>query len=130
MTAPIYATQLRNEIFDDLAEYATQPDAAMSFVEVTATTHTLLLTDAYKVLLMNNAGAITLTVPPATSVVFDEGVFIEVHQEGAGVITFAPGAGVTIESRDDALSTVDQFSVCALRKKPGVDVWALVGDIV
>jgi hypothetical protein len=44
---------------------------------------------------MSNAGAITLTVPPS---VFSANDTINIAQFGAGQVTFAQGAGVTINS--------------------------------
>lgn len=61
----------------------------------TGTTYTLVLADADNVVTANNAGAITITVPPS---VFSAGDRITVIQKGAGQVTFAQGAGVTINS--------------------------------
>lgn len=61
----------------------------------TGTSYTLADTDASKVVTASNAGAITITVPPATYVAGD---IITVIQTGAGQVTFAQGSGVTITS--------------------------------
>lgn len=61
----------------------------------TGTTYTLVLADADNVVTANNAGAITVTVPPS---IFSAGDRITVIQKGAGQVTFAQGAGVTINS--------------------------------
>ena len=44
---------------------------------------------------MSNAAAITLTIPPS---IFSVNDVISVSQTGAGQVTFAQGAGVTINS--------------------------------
>ncbi len=61
----------------------------------TGTTYTLALADADNVVTANNAGAITITIPPS---VFAAGDRITVIQKGAGQVTFAQGSGVTINS--------------------------------
>ena len=61
----------------------------------TGTTYTLVAADAGKVVTASNAGAITVTVPPS---VYVAGDIVTVIQTGAGQVTFAEGAGVTINS--------------------------------
>lgn len=84
----------------DLATTAnTTANAAMpkllTFNAQTGTTYTLQGSDALGFVTCNNAGAITVTVPPS---VFSAGQQINVQQIGAGQVTFAQGAGVTITS--------------------------------
>jgi hypothetical protein len=73
----------------------TNPVVTQTINAQTGTTYTLVLTDAGKLVQMSNAGAITLTLPPS---VFSVGQSIDVYQYGAGQVTFAQGAGVTIRS--------------------------------
>lgn len=61
----------------------------------TGTTYTLVAGDLNDLVTLNNAGAITLTVPPS---VFSANDVINCAQFGAGQVTFAQGAGVTINS--------------------------------
>jgi hypothetical protein len=62
----------------------------------TGTTYTLVAADsALKLVTLTNASGITLTVPPS---VYSVGEQINVAQMGAGQVTFAQGAGVTIVS--------------------------------
>ena len=51
--------------------------------------------DAQKLVTLSNASGITLTVPPS---VFAAGNIINIQQIGAGQVTLAQGAGVTITS--------------------------------
>lgn len=67
----------------------------LTFNAQTGTTYTLVASDAYKLVSVSNASAITVTVPPS---VFSAGDVIDVAQFGAGQITFAQGSGVTITS--------------------------------
>lgn len=64
----------------------------------TGTTYTLAVTDKDGVVTASNAGAITITVPPAVYAVGDR---ITVIQKDAGQVTFAAGSGVTIVSTGD-----------------------------
>lgn len=59
----------------------------------TGTTYTFVIADTGKRVTIDNAGAITLTVPTNASVAFPIGTKIEVTQIGVGVVTIS-GAGV------------------------------------
>jgi len=61
----------------------------------TSTSYTLVSGDRNKLVTLTNANPITLTVPPAT---FTAGQQIHIAQMGAGQVTLAQGAGVTIVS--------------------------------
>jgi hypothetical protein len=61
----------------------------------TGTTYTLVIGDLNKLVTASNASAITVTVPPS---VFSANDVINIQQIGAGQVTFAQGAGVTISS--------------------------------
>jgi len=61
----------------------------------TGTTYTLVAADSGKLVTLANAGAITLTIPPATYAVGEQ---INIVQTGVGQVTFAQGSGVTIVS--------------------------------
>ena len=70
----------------------------------------LALTDMGKLLVCTNATAITLTLQPfATIAIPTESAFV-VSQNGAGKVTIAPGAGVTLRAADNLLSTRAQYS--------------------
>ena len=61
----------------------------------TGTTYTLVAGDLNDLVTMSNASGITLTLPPS---VFSANDTINIAQFGAGQVTFAQGAGVTINS--------------------------------
>lgn len=63
------------------------------------TTYTLVAADSGKLVTLANASPITLTLPPS---VFAVGEQINIAQTGAGQVTFAQGAGVTINSTGGA----------------------------
>jgi hypothetical protein len=61
----------------------------------TGTAYTLQAIDVNDLVTLNNANAVTVTVPPS---VFSANDVINISQIGAGQVTFAQGAGVTINS--------------------------------
>lgn len=105
--------------------------AAIKVVTVNAqsgTSYTLVLADAGQAVECNNASAITLTVPPNSSVAFPVGTVLEIAQLGAGAVTVTAGAGVTINSRGSFFKTNGLYAMAYLRKR-GTDTWLLTGDI-
>lgn len=93
----------------------------------TGTTYTLVLTDQGKMVTLTNAGAITLTVPPNSSVAFPVGAQIDLAAMGVGMVTIAPGSGVTVNGTP-SLVTRAQYSAVTLIKL-ATDTWLAVGDL-
>jgi hypothetical protein len=94
----------------------------------TGTTYTLVAGDLNDLVTLNNAGAITLTVPPS---VFAANDIINIAQIGAGQVTFAQGAGVTINSTG---ATATAPKIRALYSSASVictaaNTFLVVGDI-
>lgn len=94
----------------------------------TGTTYTLALTDAGGFVDLSNASAITLTVPPNSSVNFPANTRIDLIQAGAGQVTVAAGSGVTINSKGSALKLTGQWSGATLVQR-STNSWVLIGDI-
>ena len=96
--------------------------------EIATTTHTVTNADLAGNVLrkMNNAAAITVTVPAGLT-----GTEIATWiQTGAGQVTFAPAVGVTISSAGGLLATRVQFSSASLIPDTDVaDLYYLVGDL-
>jgi hypothetical protein len=89
--------------------------------------YTLVLTDAdNKVVEMNKATGLTLTIPPAASVAWATGTTIEVYAMGVGQVTVTPGAAVTIRA-PNGLKSAHQYACMGLRYR-GSDEWVLSGD--
>lgn len=93
----------------------------------TGTTYTLALSDAGKLVRCSNASAITLTVPPNSSVAFPVNTVVTVEQQGAGVITITPGSGVTCNAFDGLLSA-GQYAGLSL-VKVDTNVWTVFGGV-
>ena len=71
-----------------------------------------------------STAAITITVDDELAI----GETINFIQNAAGVITFAAGAGVTLNSKDAALLTGGQFAGASITKK-ATNSYYLVGDL-
>lgn len=113
--------------FDTLYATIAQATGVIGINSQTGTTYTLVLTDAGKLVRCNNASAITLTVPPNSSVAFPVNTVITVEQQGAGQITVTPGSGVTCNAFDGLLSA-GQYAGLSL-VKVSTDVWTVFGGI-
>ena len=106
-----------------------QDDSTLAFNAQTGTTYTLVAADAAnKWVTCSNASGITVTVPPS---VFSTGNVINLQQIGAGQVTFAQGAGVTITSTGATASAPKlraQYSACSIICT-GSNTFTIVGDI-
>jgi hypothetical protein len=107
----------------------TTPTQRLTLNAQTSTSYSLVAGDAtYKLVTCSNAAAITVTVPPS---LFAIGDTINVQQIGAGQVTFAQGAGVTITSTG-ATSTAPnlraQFSAATVICTAS-NTFTIVGDL-
>jgi hypothetical protein len=93
----------------------------------TSTAYTFAFVDAHNIVELANAGAITATVPPNSSVAFAVGDVITIIQTGAGQVTIAAGAGVTINA-NPGLKLAGQWATASLLKR-ATDTWLLIGNI-
>ena len=101
--------------------------AGRSINTQTGTTYTFVIGDRLKVVTLNNASAITLTIPPNSSVAFAVGTSIDIIQLGAGQVTVAGGTGVTVNSTP-TLKLRAQYSVGSCLKI-ATDTWVFMGDL-
>jgi hypothetical protein len=107
----------------------TTPTQRLTLNAQTGTTYSLVIADAtYKLVTCSNATAITVTVPPS---LFAIGDTINVQQIGAGQVTFAQGAGVTITSTGATSAAPNlraQFSACTVICTAS-NTFTIVGDL-
>jgi hypothetical protein len=106
-------------------------DLATAMVAInaqTGTTYTTVLSDDGKLVTLNNAGAIVLTVPLNATVAYGIGTQINIMQLGAGQVTITPTGGVTINSSGTKLKTYGQYAVATLIKI-ATDTWVAVGNL-
>ncbi len=90
--------------------------------------YTLVLSDAGKAVEVNSASNFTVTIPPNSSVAFPIGTRIVVSRIGAGTVTLAAGAGVTLRSPAGAVGLTAQYSTAELRKR-AADEWVASGSL-
>jgi hypothetical protein len=100
---------------------------AQSINAQTDTTYTFVLADSGKIVTLTNGAGITATVPPNADVAFPIGSRIDLAQLGAGQVTVAQGAGVTVNATP-GLKLAAQYSVAYLLKI-ATNTWLLTGDI-
>jgi hypothetical protein len=107
--------------------------ANLSVRAVTATSDTLVLTDAdNKLITYSNTGTTTITVPAYTDVAMTTGSVVNVIKiASGGTVSIIQGSGVTIAS-SGAISTspviTAQYKAASL-VKVSTDSWYIVGGI-
>ena len=92
----------------------------------TGTTYTTVIGDAGYLIRLDNAAAITLTIPTNASVAYPVGTIMYFRQVGAGTVTIG-GGGVTFNSPDDLIMGVTDESMKII--KVDTDEWDVVKDI-
>jgi hypothetical protein len=106
----------------------TSPKINLTLNAQTGTTYTLVAADSGKLVTSSNANPVTITVPPS---VFAAGEQINVQSIGAGLTSFAQGAGVTITSTG-ATATAPilraQYSACTIICTAS-NVFTVIGDL-
>lgn len=93
----------------------------------TGTTYTLVIGDGGKTVTMDNASAMTLTIPANSSVAFPIGTAIDVVRKGAGSLTIAITTD-TLRSADSYTKLRAQWSSGTLLKIASTE-WLLIGDL-
>lgn len=93
----------------------------------TGTTFIPGLSDNGKLVTLNNASPIALTVPSNTSVAYATGAQINIVQLGDGQVTVSGDAGVTVYSTPGS-KLREKYSAATLIKLD-TDTWLLTGDL-
>jgi hypothetical protein len=109
-------------------ESCTLAPREVTIVEKTSTLNNIVLTDLYKLIKTNNAGANDLRIPTNTGVAFPIGTQILVVQYGTGQTTIAPTAGVTLRSSGSKTKIAAQYGMATLIKID-TNEWVLAGDL-
>lgn len=115
---PTVSSDLADHIDDNLAYNAVSINAQ------TGTTYTFALADASegKLVTASNAASSTYTVPPQSSVTWAAGAVLRILNQGAGVVTIAAGAGVTINGTP---LTLAQYKGAAIQRTAS-NTWTFV----
>lgn len=90
-----------------------------------ASAYTILATDENSFIRSTSATAVTMTIANVLAI----GESVQYIQFGAGQITFAAGAGVTLRSVDNKLKTNKQYSVAAVTCVASGE-YLVTGDLV
>lgn len=99
----------------------------VTIVTDASTSRTLTEADAGCKILFTNGSAVTVTVPPDAAARFRDGTVIVLQQSGAGQVTVAGGAGVTVNAEGGLVASADQHAVMALTKD-AANTWTLSGS--
>lgn len=93
----------------------------------TGTTYAPTLSDVGKLVTLNNAGAITVTMPSDATTAFAVGDQIDFVGLGAGKATFSAGGSATVYSTPTATTRTQYSAVTAI--KIAANTWLIVGDL-
>lgn len=100
-----------------------------SLNEQTGTTYTTVLADSYnKIITLNNAAAITVTIPTNASVAYEVGAVLNFMQRGAGQVTISGAGGVTLNSQGAQFKTAGQWAM-ASALKIAENQWVVYGNL-
>jgi hypothetical protein len=129
VSGAVGTTQLANGAVttDKLAAGAPRAGYNSTRNVVTASSYTLVASDLGKLVELNNASAVTLTIP-TDSVAFTEGDRIDIIQTGAGQVTLTPGSGVTLNSDSSKRKLLSQWAACTVIKR-GANSWVAIGNL-
>ena len=106
----------------------TSPKINLTLNAQTGTTYTLVAADSGKLVTSSNAAAVVITIPPS---VFAAGEQINVQSIGAGLTSFAQGAGVTITSTGATATAPKlraQYSACSVVCTAS-NTFTVIGDL-
>ena len=91
------------------------------------TTYTVVGSDEAKIVLCDNAAAVSVSIPNETTEALSVGFIVHIHQAGLGKVTLIPEAGVSLHA-SVSLSTRVQYSSLSLIKT-AVNVFKVIGDM-
>ena len=91
------------------------------------TAYTVTETDSGTIVILNNAGPITVTLPQDSDVMFDDGEKIDFIVVGLGMATFVAGTGATVRTVSTLVSKGQYAFVTAI--KTTRNEWLVKGDL-
>jgi len=91
----------------------------------TGTNYTLALSDLGKIVTLSNSSAVEVTIPPDSSVAFDDKSVVVVQRIGEGTVEIKAGSGVTLNGKY-YIATQWNIIVCI---KTDEDEWTLIGGV-
>lgn len=99
--------------------------ARLTIKTISATSYTVLPTDAGSLLIFTATSPVTVNVDSGT---LAQGDVVCLRQGAAGQVTVSPGSGVTIQSSDSLYSTRTQGAQIALVSDDGAAQFGLIGE--
>ena len=111
-----------------VGSYAVPPGASGIIRVISGTSDTPTVADAGYYLRCTSASATVITIPPNSTQPFAIKDVMAIEQGGAGAVTIAPGAGVTLNTPRGSLTIALQYGVIQI-KKVGTNEWTLLGDL-
>lgn len=105
-----------------------EPEAASAAIVTVTGSRSLALSDAGCLLQVNASDAATITIPDSAAAAFPVGTEIEVLRYGAGAVTIAASAGVTIQSVGGVKGIGARYQAVCL-KQLAPDSWWLAGGL-
>lgn len=119
---PTVSSDLANHIDANL-QYNAQDINAQTGSGANAYTFALADASLYKLVTASNAATATYTVPPQSSVTWATGAVLRILNQGAGVVTLAGGAGVTLNG---SVLTLSQYQYAEIHRTAS-NTWTVVG---
>jgi hypothetical protein len=115
---------------EGIADRAVTPAkmSGVSTIEQKTANYTLVLEDRGKIVEVNSASNLTVTVPTNASVALATGATLVVTRRGSGDVTIAGDSGVTLRSEDSKLKIGKQYAAVALIKI-GTNEWLVAGNL-
>ncbi len=97
----------------------------------TGTSYTVGASDNGKILYLDNAAAVTLTLPETATESLPAGFWCSIVQEGAGQVTITAEGADTVNSKDGLLALTGRYSVATIHKRAAgsPNTWFLTGDL-
>jgi hypothetical protein len=114
-------------VFSDGTQTKEGVQSRTPIVQKTASYTLSALTERDSLIEMGSGSALTLTVPSNATVAWPVGTSIDILQTGAGQVTIAAGAGVTVNGTP-GLKLRTQWSGVTLFKR-ATDTWVVYGDL-
>ena len=94
----------------------------------TGTSYTLVLSDAGKIVEMNNASANLIIIPLNSTIAFPIGTKIDVIQSGTGATSASIVSGVTLNSDTNKRTINAQWAAASLVKR-ATNTWIMIGAL-
>lgn len=103
-------------------------DNALIEFNTQSTTYTLVLSDANKMVEINNASANEIIIPLNSAVAFPIGTQILISQLGSGQTSIGKSVGVNLYSEGNKLNISGQYGIASIIKK-STDLWYVAGNL-